>query len=279
MKFEKKLLSIIEEIQLEQNLIWIFGINIPSWFLPNLFNSYSIIRNFNLSSHLEQNTWKENKLVSLSDFTKYREGEGKYDYFFNNGFYNTWSYYLRKLILNRIFAQLNDLSSKIIIDETKMNSKLIIQILKNSKSIIILRDRKEIIKEQANQFIKSQSTTWMGGKRIMFNDKFSVLEFCTQNYIFFEKNLLTTAKTLSEENCLFIKWENMQDETNSVLKKIYDFSNLNINENGMNEIKNNIKDKLDNSTQTAKTLDLTDKENNLIDQIIEKHLSKDNHTN
>ena len=94
--------------------------------------------------------------------------KGNQDYFFHNTFKETWKFYMRKLILNRIYAQYKDLSNKIIIKEPhgSLAADIISECLPNSKIIILLRDGRDVIDSQVDGFSKGGWIIEEGGRHL-----------------------------------------------------------------------------------------------------------------
>ena len=100
-----------EEKKLEQNLVWVLGSPRSgiTWLARELlsFNT-SVVRELNISEHLGTSVWGiTEKIVRNIDFRKSHP-----DYFFSEKYKPVWMHFLRKLILNRIYAQFCDTTKK-----------------------------------------------------------------------------------------------------------------------------------------------------------------------
>jgi hypothetical protein len=110
-----KKLNFKDERILEKNIIWVFGKNEEEIIGKTQSVSENVLRinSFHISDHLATQVYAiKNRVVRRIDHLK-----NDPDYFFSEKFKDTWKFYLRKLILNRIFAQVQDVTKKIIIQE------------------------------------------------------------------------------------------------------------------------------------------------------------------
>jgi len=108
-------LSNEEESQLEKNLIWVLGSRRSgtSWLAIQLLSFDTL--HFNeplIGAHLAEYIPFGKTMVRRIDQMSSQE-----HYFFSETYKKTWKHYLRKLILNRIHAQFQSTTSKIIIKE------------------------------------------------------------------------------------------------------------------------------------------------------------------
>lgn len=101
-----------EEKKLENNLVWIIASRRSgtSWLGRELLSYNTKFMNepligFHIAGLLGRNAKHYRRIDEL---------EGKKDYFFNKDFKETWIFFLRKLILNRIYAQFQTLDSIIV---------------------------------------------------------------------------------------------------------------------------------------------------------------------
>jgi len=140
-------LSPEEELSLEKNLVWVIsstrsGSTWLSKYLLSFKTNY--INEPNLSQYLGL------KAPPISDKnTDMEYFSQRPDYFFSFRYKNTWLFYLRKLILNRIHAQVNDFSKKIIIQEPGgLGFLTISECLSYSKIIVLFRDGRDVVDSQ-----------------------------------------------------------------------------------------------------------------------------------
>jgi len=133
-----------EELILEKNLVWIFASNRSgtTWMARGLLSYDTYIMNEPLIGYHLANFTR-----SPEPITSTEQGELRNFYFFHRGYQNFWNPHLRKMILNRIFAQFPDLSRKIIIKEPNgsLGASFISKCLPNSKIILVLRDGRDVL--------------------------------------------------------------------------------------------------------------------------------------
>lgn len=233
---EFKELTEAEEETLEKNLVWIlsFPRSGTTWLGTQLlsFNTKSI-NEIRISEHIAFSVPEiKHKLVRRLD-----QLQDYQDYFFSKKFRNVWMYFLRKMILNRVYAQHNTLSQKIIIKEpTPFDaSDIISECLPSSKLIFLWRDGRDVMdslvdaksggfmvkagqtplaKEQKLIFLKNQSNLWV-----------NVME-----------NMLKTFQIHTKENSFQIKYEDLRKNTFHELKKLYEFIGIRIDDDELKKI-------------------------------------------
>lgn len=210
-----------QELILEKNIVWIFGSRRSgtTWLRDMLAVDSKFVRESYVTEHLAVSSKANIFSRLLDDFKNNR------NYFFSEYFKETWSYYLGKLLLYRIYAEVQDYKQKIFVKEPSSYldaSDIILQCFPNSKAIIILRDGRDVIdsiidgrqnggwllqspehaikKEDRIQFIEQTSTWWLAQTKIFLkiHDTFS-------------------------NRVKLIKYEELLSDTLSVLKMIYSF--------------------------------------------------------
>jgi len=140
-----KILSIEEELILEKNLVWIFADRRSgtTWLAKELLShDTKFLDEPLIGLHLGLFAGSNAGIKRTIDIQK-----GRTDYFFSEHHQDSWIYFLRKLILNRIHNQFEDLSSKIIAKEPSgsIAADMIAKCLPKSKIIIMLRDGRDIL--------------------------------------------------------------------------------------------------------------------------------------
>lgn len=220
-----------EESQLEKNIIWLFGhsgdgiMRLSSKLLSHqtcLWNEPKI------GPHLNTITNLNGKIISVFENWQKIGKKPKYDYLFFNGFKNTWKFYLRKLILNRIKAQFQDITKKIIIKEAdSFAPDILSDLFPNSKIIILLQDGRAFVKRHLYINSKKGSSAIhpipfsVGNPKsiveelsILWNDTTGVMIKAYENH---------------NENLRFlIKIEDLQKNTLEILEKIYKFAEIDV---------------------------------------------------
>ncbi len=111
-------LSEEQELKLEKNIVWIFGFREWDWFDNEIFpNSVSFMNEPAIGLHLNYFSVTKNGQSTLLNSLQKIDKKEKFDYFFYNGFSETWNYYLRKLILERVRTQFDNNETPIVIKE------------------------------------------------------------------------------------------------------------------------------------------------------------------
>jgi len=148
-----------EEDKLERNLVWIFASprSGTSW-LGNQLLTYNTLSmdEPHLGYHIAS-------MGIIQNRTKYTQFHQKREsYFFCDKYNDTWRYFLRKLILNRIFAQFKNLEKKIIIKEPNgsFGCDQILSCLPNSKFLLLLRDGRDVL----DSLVDAKKRRRMGNK-------------------------------------------------------------------------------------------------------------------
>ena len=113
-----------QEDILEKNLVWIFASprSGTTWVAAELLSNYThIMDEPYIGTHL---AGPFNGIMGKDADSSYSRREkmvkqhrSRDDYFFSNRYKDSWKHFARKLILNRIYAQFQDLEKKIIIKE------------------------------------------------------------------------------------------------------------------------------------------------------------------
>jgi len=137
-------LSIEQEKSLEKNLVWIFASprSGTTWLSNQLLRYQTLAMDEPYIGY---------HLASINFFQgnpKIHESHAKRNaYFFSKEYEDIWKFYLRKLILNRIYSQYRDLSHKIILKEPNGShgADKIIHCLPSSKIILLMRDGRDVL--------------------------------------------------------------------------------------------------------------------------------------
>lgn len=224
-----------EETKLEKNLVWIFADRRSgtTWLgMELLSHNTKFIDEPLLGLHLGRFENLKKGFVQTIEEQKDRK-----DYFFCEKYEDTWKYFLRKLILNRIHAQFNDLDHKIIIKEPTGSAAadVIASCLPESKVIVILRDGRDIIDSKLDAFSKKG---W-GAERGFVGPAKSKqiwLETRAKEWVAIMRILNRTYENHSEKNRRLIKYENLLNNTFNILKELYEFIQIEIGEKELKKI-------------------------------------------
>jgi len=144
-----------DETQLEKNIIWVFG------FPNNAVSSLSkLLSKYECNLFDKPQICKELGMIKLglTNAKTFHEWRKDPDYFFSHKYSETWKFYLRKLILNRIYAQFQELHKKIIINEPDGvgASTTISDCLPNSKLLFLVQEDNLAIKYFINNILKNR---------------------------------------------------------------------------------------------------------------------------
>jgi len=235
-KIEFQELTALQEDELEKNLIWVFtmGRSGSSWLARELlsFNTY-YINEPSLTNHLGAPLGGRIKYSMKKRIIDHRKENG--DYFFSEQFKHVWNYYLRKLVLNRIYVQIKDTTRKIIIKEASINdaSDVISEILPNCKVIILYRDGRDVVDSQVNARLPGG---WVPNV-LSEENKLNFIEKASWDWVFVTENLLKTANSRNHI-AYTIKYEDLLSNTFDEMKKIYKFLEIDISDDGLQKIVN-----------------------------------------
>ena len=139
-----------QETLLEENFVWIFGLarSGTTWLAKELlsYNTH-FINESKINDHLgvEVSDGKAGTAIRIE------KSASRKTYFFSDEFKPVWKIYLRKLVLNRIHAQFQDLSKKIILKEPAARYvaySTLSNCFPKSKMIVILRDGRDVLDSQ-----------------------------------------------------------------------------------------------------------------------------------
>jgi len=258
-----KIVEITEEQEsiLEKNLVWMITDQKDSLLSNIISKQCTIIDQPNLGRFLNLTSWRGRKNVRFFDVNQKKASRERYDYFFYRGFQEIWITYLRKLILNRIYAQIHDFSKMILIKERNPSSilDLILKILPNSKVIVVLDDGELTVSSQVIDFINGQKSTWHGIKQVTYKDKASVIDYHANLWANKKKMLLEFLEKIPHRSVLLIHSKNFLNNPKETVLQIFNF--LNIDSKSMDFNKNpELNKKINNLSQKITDLDNNDKE-------------------
>jgi len=228
-------LTIEQENELEKNLVWIFASprSGTTWLGARLLAEHFLsINEPKIGSHLGFSRLGKNTIEDLTSL------ENRDDYFFSNQFKDTWKYFLRKLILNRIYAQIRDTRKKIIIKEPNgsIGADIISDSLPNSKIIILLRDGRDIVDSLVDAFSEKGWLAKKGGTTLSVDDRLEFIKEQSNRWKNLVNILLKIQKIHPKGNRILIKYEDLLGETFKVLKNIFQFLNVKLDDNEIKEI-------------------------------------------
>jgi len=223
-----------EELELEKNLIWLFGY--PNYAVNLLSKQLSWKKNFLID---KPQYCKEPGVIKLGLHSARTSWEWRQDpdYFFSKRYIETWKFYLRRLILNRIYSQFNDFSKKIIINEPEgVGASTIISKTFPKSTIIFLVEENlsSVIDSFSDDLLTDRSKLPVSS---LFDlDKNDVNKIVTNRFSKFKKIIMETYDFHSKQVRYMVKFEDLISNSKEELKKIYKFLGIKINENELEKI-------------------------------------------
>ncbi len=235
-----KELSPEEEDIFEKNLVWIFASprSGTSWLGTQLLSYKTLsVNEPQIGLHLGMREPQiRHKIVRRIDVFKKEP-----DYFFSQPYTDTWNFYLRKLILNRLYAQVQDLSKKIMIKEPNgaVGSDILSQCTPTSKIIFLIRDGRDVI-DSVMDFLKKDSwaVKGYGFTPVLPHRRLLEIQYQAKLWVTVVEILTQTLNQHPKENRLLVKYEDLRKNTLKELKKIYQFIEVKIPEKELKSIVN-----------------------------------------
>lgn len=224
-------LSEKDEDVLEGNLTWLFCSprSGSSWLATELLSSKMNVLNEPLiGEHIASS--RELKDTYITRIEEFRDRE---DYFFNQKYQQIWKPLLKKLILNRIAGQFPNINSKTIIKEPNgsMAADIISDIFPKSKIIVLFRDGRDVLNSNiallsdGGFVVKKKTFEPLSGERRIISIKIHAKKWVKLMDI-----LNRTIDSHDEKLRLVIRYEELRTSTIELLKKIFNFLEIEINE-------------------------------------------------
>ncbi len=228
-------LSNQEEFILEKNLIWIFASRRSgtTWLASELLSYQTLFLDEPLlGMHLGRIEQTSSGPKRIIDIQKDRK-----DYFFSLKYEKTWKKFLRKLILNRIFAQFKDLEHKIIIKEPNgsYSSDIFSNVTPKSKIIVLLRDGRDTLDSSLDALKKGGWENKRGHEELTSEKRMEYIKRYSKNWNLLTDILMITYNSHDKNRRLLIKYEDLLKNTNNLLPKIYQFCDIEIKQNVLDE--------------------------------------------
>jgi len=226
-----------EENILERNLVWLFGSprSGTSWLGLQLlsFQTHSINE-----PHIDDHLGAERSGLT-DNFVRWIDRR-KWDpsYFFSDAHKETWQYYLRKLILYRIYSQVHDIYKKIIIKSPGSfgAADIILDCLPKSNMILLLRDGRDVVDSLLDARGHHGFMAKNGAPEIYKNQRFSFIEYRSKIWIELMKNLKKGYEHHPFNLRYKIRYEDLRRNTLEELRKIYKFLEIDIPERELQKI-------------------------------------------
>jgi len=145
-------------------------------------------------------------------------------------------FFLRKLILNRIYAEVQSIDKKIIIKELISwgAGDILSECMKNSKIIILLRDGRDVV----DSSVEATSQDGFMTKKLGLNKQNRPVKIKGQSKIWTLaiKDLLKTYDMKPKDIRYKIKYEDLRKNTLEEVEKIYKFLEIDIPKNELQKI-------------------------------------------
>ncbi len=217
-----------EELKLEKNIIWIFGLTDPA--LDNGYFTDDAANMLSRQISTNGNNLLENPLickdlgmlkVGVKDVKMVTEWRADPDYFFSHRYSETWKFYLRKLILNRIYSQFKDLSKKIIVNELKGigSSSIISECLPNSKIIFLVQNENAAVDYSTKLLLKDKNKLFFTSL-ISKLDKKEAQKIVSRRWKKLEKIMIQVYNSHSEGLRYMVNLEDLKENPHDELEKI-----------------------------------------------------------
>lgn len=211
-----------QELTLEKNIVWIFGSRRSgtTWLRDLLSFNTKFIRETYVTDHLAVQS-QANYFVRRID-----EVKDKDNYFFSERYKDTWQYYLGKLLIYRVYADVLDYRHKIIVKEPSSYldaSDIISKCTPLSKKIIILRDGRDVLdsildgREAGGWLLTNPNDALTKESRII------LIEQSARYWVKQVETLLDTYSQLPTDRRFLVHYEELLKNTFTILKKIYAF--------------------------------------------------------
>jgi len=217
---KSKDLSKKQETELEKNIVWVFGFprSGTTWLATQLLSHDTFqINETKLGIHLGTSVERENGNFRNMDRFKFEP-----TYFFSEIYKETWHHFMKKLILNRVYAQFDSTEKKVIIKEVSGNAyDIMAKCLPNSKLIVILRDGRDCIDSRLDSVSEGGwATTYGRTKTSKVRPDF--LENWARYWNANMETLMTAYENHPRENRFLIKYEDLIKDTLNLTQKLYD---------------------------------------------------------
>lgn len=238
-----RILSDEEELQIENNIIWVFGSprSGSSWLVTQLLNHKEIIQ-WNeplIGAHLsvlETDVWHmlnppdKRNIINIKRTIDVHADEP--DYFFSRSYQSVWAYYLRKMILHRIYSQVQaSLNKKIVIKEPNgsLAADVISRAMPNSKILFLLRDGRDIVDSKLDLYRKdSWVKKWIDPPPLTEQRRRWVIISESNIWRKLTEVVYDAFKRHSPDKRFFIKYEDLRINTSLELRRIYEFLGIQV---------------------------------------------------
>jgi len=232
-------LTIQQEEKVERNLVWVLGSprGGTTWVGTQLLSyNTNIIDEFSIALHI--GALIDTKQDQSSRYIDFRQKDNHF-YVFAKQYKEIWQYYLRKLILNRIFAQFPDSLEKItVIKEPDVTgvADIISQCLPNCKIVLLFRDGRDVIDSSIAARGDEGFMAKGGLKQIQPEDRLNFIKKRSEIWVAMIQNMLKAYEIHSKDKVHKIKYEDLRQNTKDELKKLYEFIGVKISDEKIEQI-------------------------------------------
>ena len=236
-----KELSIEKELKLEKNLVWIFADRRSgtTWLGKELL-SYGTkfmdepLIGLHLGRYVTTKSGIKRTIINQGN---------RPDYFFSKKYEDVWQFFIRKLILNRVYSQFNDLSQKVIIKEPtgSISADIIAKCLPNSRIMVLIRDGRDVIDSKVDEVSKGgwELKLKKGAREELTAQKrISHIKKISKYWVGLMEILLETYHNHPKNLRHLLQYETLRENTAKELKKIYHFLDIDIDDKNLENIVN-----------------------------------------
>ena len=263
-------------LNFEKNFTWTFtsvgGVEITNW----LFSDYaSIVNESLLGQHLGIITDRRGgEIVTNFDIHQNRE-----DYLFCEKYKNSWLYFLRKLILGRLFVQYGNSQKPIIVSDlpaANYASNILAEATPNSKVLMFVRDGRDVVNHKATSLLPFGKGLQIGLSTYSQNNRIEFLKMESRKWAKMISILLEIKKNHNQDLIKIVKLEDLHDNTINVIEEIFEFLEINIEQNKLSEVASQLQKKFEISSLKIRFMfwnkDLSQEEKDVIENIMKKNL-------
>jgi len=230
-----------QEEALEKRMVWIFG-------SPRIGSSWLARQ---LLAHPDHVIWDEPLIGAHLGTLQYQryppspaamrtvdEQRNVADYFFVEFFQKAWKPFLRRMILNRIYAQFPEALSKTVIVKEPNGSTgidIILKSLPQSKAMWLVRDGRDVVDSTIDIH---QKNSWAGDRHSDFltqGERFEAVGFYADLW---KSRTLISKKAFDghDQNLrLLVRYEDLRRNTTEELRRIYQFIGTEVSEDYLRE--------------------------------------------
>jgi len=226
-----------QELLLEKNLVWIFGIKKIELYLDgNIFNNkINFLNQPKIGLHINSLSYQNGKPSNYLNDYQILGKKPYYDYFFFKGFQPTWEFYLRKLILHRIYTQFPDISKRVIIkdEDESIAAELISDLFPSSKIIVIVMEGNNYVQEKIIQETKLNPN--LNSLKTSSNLRKDFMKNQSNLWHNISDILLKAYEKHDEQARLLLRYEDFEENPQKNLEVLFDFIDSGISKTDLQE--------------------------------------------